>query len=127
MVDTTAPVITLLGDAEEVGFEAGAEYTDAGATAADIVDGDLTDSISVDNPVTLPCPGFTADPYSVSDALENKSTITRKVTVGDTAAPVITLLGDAEDRSPKRVLSTQTWSNCFRHPRWRPDSITLLW
>ena len=41
-MDTTAPVITLLGDAE-VGVEAGAEYTDAGATAADIVDGDLTD------------------------------------------------------------------------------------
>ena len=50
VVDTTAPVITLLGDAE-VGVGAGAAYTDPGATAADIVDGDLTDSISVDNPV----------------------------------------------------------------------------
>ena len=75
---------------------AGAEYTDAGATAADIVDGDLTDSISVDNPVDTSMPGVYTVTYSVSDALENKSTITRKVTVGDTAAPVITLLGDAE-------------------------------
>ena len=41
-------------------------------------------------------PGVYTVTYSVSDALENKSTITRKVTVGDTAAPVITLLGDAE-------------------------------
>ena len=85
----------MLGDAE-VGVEAGAEYTDAGATAADIVDGDLTDSISVDNPVDTSMPGVYTVTYSVSDALENKSTITRKVTVGDTAAPVIALLGDAE-------------------------------
>ena len=52
-------------------------------------------------------PGVYTVTYSVSDALENKSTITRKVTVGDTAAPVITLLGDAEI-TLEAVLGTQT-------------------
>src|SRR5690606_33089964 len=42
--DTTPPVITLNGDAE-VTVEAGDTWTDPGATATDIVDGDLTDAI----------------------------------------------------------------------------------
>ncbi|MDX1703807.1 MAG: DUF5011 domain-containing protein, partial [Altererythrobacter ishigakiensis] len=39
-VDTTAPVITLLGNAT-VTIEVGSSYSDAGATAADNQDGDL--------------------------------------------------------------------------------------
>ena len=50
VVDTTAPVITLLGDTT-VTIEVGATYTDAGATAADNYDGDLTSSIATVNNV----------------------------------------------------------------------------
>ena len=44
VVDTTVPVITLTGDAT-VTIEVGAVYTDAGATALDNYDGDITSSI----------------------------------------------------------------------------------
>ena len=44
VVDTTAPVITLTG-AASITVEAGTSYTDAGATATDNKDGDLTSSI----------------------------------------------------------------------------------
>ena len=49
-LDTTAPVITLVGDNPVEVYE-GATYTDAGATASDDVDGDITSSIVVVNPV----------------------------------------------------------------------------
>ena len=42
--DVTAPVITLLGSTP-VDVELGTSYTDAGATASDNIDGDLTTSI----------------------------------------------------------------------------------
>ena len=43
-IDTAVPVITLLGDAT-VTIEVGSTYTDAGATATDNYDGDITSSI----------------------------------------------------------------------------------
>ena len=39
--DVTIPVITLLGESE-VSLELGSIYTDAGATAIDNIDGDIT-------------------------------------------------------------------------------------
>jgi hypothetical protein len=45
--DTTCPQVTVLG-AQVVYLEAGFPYVDAGATATDTIDGDLTDSIRKD-------------------------------------------------------------------------------
>ena len=50
VVDTTLPVITLTGEAT-VTIEVGSTYTDAGATATDNYDGDITSSIVTVNPV----------------------------------------------------------------------------
>ena len=50
MVDTTAPVITITG-ANPVEVDLGSTYSDAGATAADSYDGDLTSSITVSSNV----------------------------------------------------------------------------
>ncbi|NVJ89909.1 MAG: DUF5011 domain-containing protein, partial [Flavobacteriaceae bacterium] len=50
IIDGTAPVITLTGDAT-VTIEVGNTYTDAGATATDNYDGDITSSIVTVNPV----------------------------------------------------------------------------
>src|ERR1035437_3918724 len=49
-LDTTAPVITLSGSST-VTVAAGSTYTDAGATALDNVDGNITSSIVTVNPV----------------------------------------------------------------------------
>ncbi|MBQ4820921.1 immunoglobulin-like domain-containing protein [Aquimarina sp. MMG016] len=95
VVDTTAPTIVLNGSANETA-EAGSTYTDSGATASDIVDGDLTTSIIVVNPVDTSVPGVYTVTYNVSDAEGNDAVeVTREVTVSDTTIPVITLSGDA--------------------------------
>lgn len=94
VVDTTAPVITLVGDAE-VTVECSTSYTDAGATADDVCDGELTGSISAVNPVDVDVVGDYTVTYDVSDTALNAATqVTRTVHVVDTTLPVITLLGD---------------------------------
>ena len=94
VVDTTVPVITLLGDTT-VTIEVGATYTDSGATAADNYDGDLTSSIAIVNNVDTSTVGTYTVTYNVSDASGNAAdSVTRTVNVVDTTVPVITLLGD---------------------------------
>jgi hypothetical protein len=93
VVDTTPPVITLLGSTP-ITVEGGTAYTDAGATATDIGDGDLTLSIVTVNPVDTGAVGSYTVTYNVSDTEGNAATqLTRTVNVVDTTAPEITLLG----------------------------------
>ncbi|HTR18865.1 MAG TPA: immunoglobulin-like domain-containing protein [Candidatus Paceibacterota bacterium] len=94
VVDTTKPVITLLGDAN-VTLEVGSTYTDAGATASDNYDGDLTASIVTNNPVNTAVIGDYTVTYDVSDSSSNAALqVTRTVHVVDTQEPSITLIGD---------------------------------
>ena len=91
--DTIAPVITLSGDAEMT-HEQGTTYTDAGASAADAVDTsvDVVTTGSVDSDTA----GTYTVTYTATDAAGNMAAaVTRKITVGDTTVPVITLTGDA--------------------------------
>jgi len=93
VVDTTAPIITLLGISPET-VEVGDSYTDAGATASDIGDGDLTLSIMTINPVDTSTVGSYTVTYDVTDLSTNAATqVTRTVDVVDTTPPVITLVG----------------------------------
>jgi len=95
VVDTTVPVITLTGDAT-VTIEVGSTYTDAGATANDNYDGDITSSIVTVNNVDTSVLGTYTITYNVSDANGNAAVeVTRTVNVVDTTVPVITLTGDA--------------------------------
>ena len=68
--DTTIPVITLTGDAT-VTIEVGATYTDAGATAQDNYDGDITDDIVTVSTVDTEAVGTYTVTYDVSDANNN--------------------------------------------------------
>ena len=95
VVDTTAPVITLIGDAT-VTHEGATVYTDAGATASDTMDGDITDSIVTTSTVDADAIGTYTVTYNVSDQAGNQATeVTRTVIVEDTTPPVINLIGDA--------------------------------
>ena len=92
VVDTTAPVLTIIGD-ENITHEAGELYTDANASWSDHVDGSglVTASGSVDSNT----PGTYVLSYDYTDSNGNAaSTITRTVTVVDTTAPVLTIIGD---------------------------------
>ncbi len=82
--DTILPVITLLGD-EEVTIEKGSTYTDAGATALDSLDGNITAKItngtSLANVDTNTVGEYTVT-YNVSDLAGNAAAqVTRKVIV----------------------------------------------
>jgi hypothetical protein len=87
VVDTTAPVITVLGD-NPMTVELGSDYTDAGATSNG---GEtVTPTGSVDTSEL----GTYIITYTATDANSNTGTATRTVNVVDTTAPVITVLGD---------------------------------
>jgi hypothetical protein len=88
--DTTAPVITLNGDAT-VNLTVGDSYTDAGATAYDAVDGDLTSEIVTVNSVDTNTPGTYTVTYNVTDSHGNVATeVTRTVIVSAVVEPTPT-------------------------------------
>jgi len=91
--DTTPPVITLLGSTP-VNVEVNSVYIDAGATALDDVDGNITASIVTVNPVNTSAIGTYTVRYNVNDSSNNTAIeVTRTVNVVDTTSPVITRLG----------------------------------
>lgn len=92
--DFIAPVISLLGEGA-IDHEAKTNYSDAGATASDDLDGDITGQIVVTNSVNIDALGNYTVTYEVSDLAGNAAApVQRQVTVIDTTPPVITLVGD---------------------------------
>ena len=83
VADTQPPVISLIGDSE-VSHEQGSNYIDAGASASDVVDGDVEVLIAgdVDDEVGEYTVTFTA-----TDAADNSATQTRLVTVVSADTP----------------------------------------
>ena len=101
VVDTTSPVITLVGLSPLI-VEGGTFYFDAGATASDNVDGDITASIVAVNAVNTEVLGSYTVIYDVTDSWGNAALqVVRGVNVVDTTPPVIVLLGS--DPDPVRV------------------------
>ena len=85
--DTTKPVITLEGSTP-VTVEVGSAYSDAGATALDNYNGDITSSIVTVNPVDANTVGSYTVTYNVTDANGNAALqVTRTVNVVDTPVP----------------------------------------
>jgi hypothetical protein len=79
--DSNAPVIQLRGDAT-VNIIIDAPYSDAGATATDKEDGDITSRIVVTNPVNNALLGTYTVTYAVSDLAGNPAApVTRTVNV----------------------------------------------
>jgi len=89
--DTSGPVITLTGPAS-VTVECAGTYVEQGATATDVCEGDSEVHI-VNSSVNPAVVGVYTVTYSAADSVNNASQATRRVTVADTAAPVITLTG----------------------------------
>ena len=100
-----SPVITILGNNPETVF-VGDTYSDAGATASDTEDGDLTDSIGTDGlPIDTSSAGSFIVTYAVIDLSDNTAVQVRTVNVVTNDSPVITILGD----NPVIVLSSSTY------------------
>jgi hypothetical protein len=78
--DTTAPVVTLVGDAA-MQLTVADTFADPGATATDDVDGDLTNHINVSGTVDTTTAGVYTLTYSATDAAGTTGSISRTVTV----------------------------------------------
>ena len=94
VVDTTIPVITRLG-VSPVSVALNDTYVDAGATAVDAFEGDITADMVTVNPVNTAVVGTYVVTYNVADAVGNAAVeVTRTVDVVlDVVPPVITLVG----------------------------------
>ena len=102
--DTTPPVITLIGSAN-ISVTRGDNYTDAGSTATDNVDGNLTSNITVQGSVNINELGDYPITYSVSDSSGNSASVSRLVSVvSDLIAPVITITGNSTLDVPQYVI-----------------------
>jgi hypothetical protein len=86
--DTTPPVIARLGEAT-VNLTVGDSYEDAGATALDETDGDITSSIVTVNPVNTAVANTYTVTYNVIDTALNPAVeVTRTVIVSEPVATV---------------------------------------
>ncbi|MEL0099690.1 MAG: immunoglobulin-like domain-containing protein, partial [Opitutae bacterium] len=112
VVDSDAPVITMLGDAN-ITHEAGELYTDLGANWHDSVDGNGT--ADANGTVDHLVPGIYQIIYTYSDSSGNTAQqITRTINVVDTSPPVISLIGDANlthSASNEYVDAGATWTD----------------
>ena len=81
VVDTTHPVLTLLGDTNMSQAKDSA-WVDPGATASDSLDGNLTNSITITGTVDVNTTGVYTLTYSISDGASNEANATRVVNVG---------------------------------------------
>ncbi|MBA1330988.1 cell wall-binding protein, partial [Candidatus Endoriftia persephone str. Guaymas] len=83
VADLSAPVITLSGS-DPMTVAAGSVFTDPGASASDIVEGDLSASIVTTGSVNTAAVGSYTLTYNVSDSAGNAATaVTRTVNVTD--------------------------------------------
>ncbi|MFK7750201.1 MAG: immunoglobulin-like domain-containing protein [Kordia sp.] len=96
--DSVPPLITLVGE-NPIQLFVNDSYTDAGATALDNVDGDITDLIEVTGTVNTAVAGTYTIFYNVRDTAGNDAAqVTRTVNVVepvDETVPTITLNGNA--------------------------------
>jgi hypothetical protein len=81
--DTTAPVVTVINGDDALFLQEA--WTDAGATAEDNEDGNLTSSITTSGSVDNNRTGSYTITYSVTDAAGNTGTASRSVTVTNQA------------------------------------------
>ncbi|MDP7049825.1 MAG: DUF5011 domain-containing protein [Verrucomicrobiota bacterium] len=100
VTDNTAPVIRLIGSSN-ITIPVGGDYTDAGATAIDDVDGAVTSSLQATGEVNVNKPGIYTITFNVKDKSGNAAAaVIRTITVADVVPPVITLIGSSNIAIP---------------------------
>ena len=91
VVDAVSPVITLKGE-QSVTINAGENYTDAGATARDVVDGDISKLIGITGLIDTDTPGVYTITFNVKDSSGNTATaVVRTIEVVKLAPPMLTI------------------------------------
>ncbi|MEM9303894.1 MAG: immunoglobulin-like domain-containing protein [Pseudomonadota bacterium] len=93
VTDTTPPTIGLIGDSPLV-IAFGSVFSDPGATAVDLVDGNVTGDITTTDNVDVNQVANYLVTYEVEDRRGNRASRTRTVQVRDQSAPVVTAPDD---------------------------------
>jgi hypothetical protein len=95
VADTLAPVITINGE-KEMRIGINSQFSDPGATAKDLLDGDIEVQTTIPIAVDTTAAGDFEIIYTSTDAAGNKAEVKRLVKVlPETVPPVITLIGEA--------------------------------
>lgn len=123
VIDDVAPVITVLGS-NPISIPANSVYNDAGATALDNVNGNLTTSIYKSDDLSIGIPGTYTITYTVSDSSGNFSVATRTVNVTDSIPPVITFGTNTNTTYAKTRSSVVTVTDGSAVD---PSSLKYLW
>ena len=100
--DKVAPEITL-NKGDVIAITKGSSYTDAGATAIDNVDGDISANIEIIGEVNTQKTGEYEITYRIQDSSGNQSEVKRKITV--TSAPSGTTIYLTFDDGPSKLTS----------------------
>ena len=112
--DNTAPVLTLKGQ-QSITVNVGGNYEDAGATARDDVDGDITDNIVISGSVNVLEKGTYTIHFNVLDAAGNAAqTVSRTVTVQlvnqtldlQSGWNLVSFFVESEDMNPATVFAS---------------------
>src|SRR2546428_6972338 len=115
--DKDTPVITRIGPSQ-VTVQVGSTYVDAGATALDNVDGNITSKIVTVNPVNTSTPGTYTVTYDVSDTAGNAATqVTRTVNVVSSStppAPAITTPSSTTNNKTPTIAGTAEASDTIK-------------
>lgn len=92
------PVITLNGD-DTINLEVNASYTDIGATASDIIDGDISSSIQTQSNLDINQPGIYFTRYDVrnSSGVFAQTKFRQILVSADRTAPLLSLNGNLTD------------------------------
>jgi len=128
--DTTPPVITLNG-AAELNITVGETYIDAGATATDDRDGDISADIVIHNTVDTATAGNYTVTYDVNDSAGNAAVqVLRIVNVVVDSNKKIFLIGDSTmrydfdgDRNPDGPLHRIGWGSKLSVYMLHPENI----
>lgn len=118
IVDTTAPSISLLGDAV-VQIERFDRYYDEGIESIDIVDGNLSESYELSGYFDSSEVGNYTVTYTVVDSSSNSASINRTILVVDTTAPTLSIISPVEQNYSDAQVTIDIESNVLDsfHPQ----------
>lgn len=97
VIDDVNPIINLSegSSGTTVTLEVGSSYVEPGYSASDNYDGDLTSAVQISDDINNMILGDYTVTYTVEDVAGNEVSVQRTVTVVDTTAPSISLLGSS--------------------------------
>ena len=125
VTDGTPPTITLT-DTSPVTVRLGADYTDAGATCSDPVDGVLDVTNNATEAVDTQSRGSYTVTYTCTDTSGNEATATRTVVVTDSDSPTIVIRGSASVEVPQGSTYMDEGAECADNADDDPSLSTSI-